>query len=114
MNTPIAPLPDLTLREFLRRAGRRSTLRLAIALEVSPVVVTQWSREVDARPVPETRAQHIEWISGFTVRVETSCPDKRWVRIPDSKWPHGRPLLDHMPAEPARQIELDPQIEAAS
>jgi hypothetical protein len=114
MNTTATPLPDLSLREFLRRAGRRSTLRLAAALEVSPVVVTQWSREVEPKAVPEARAQHIEWISGFTVRVETLCPGSRWVRIPDSQWPHGRPLLDHMPAEPARQIELEPQPETAA
>jgi DNA-binding transcriptional regulator YdaS (Cro superfamily) len=67
---------------------------LARKLVVSSVTVNQWVS--GARPVPAQHAAAIERISGGRWAVEKLCPQTRWVRVKDSKWPHpdGRPLID--------------------
>lgn len=100
-------IPDLTLAEYLARCPRGTALRLAATMQMSSVQLTQWANQAKPRAVPDSRAQHLEWATNFVVRCERSVPGRRWVRIPDSSWPHGRPLLDYMPEFPGRQIPLE-------
>lgn len=85
----------MDLKAYLEQAPYGEGARLARALNVTGVMVSTWAS--GARPVPEDRAPWIEWHTGFLVRVETSCPDKRWHRVRDPAWPHGKPLLDKTP-----------------
>lgn len=74
---------------------RGAAARLARALNVTPVLISQWAS--GARPVPEDRAPAIEFETGFAVPVEAICPNSRWHRVPDRDWPNGKPLLDKTP-----------------
>lgn len=74
---------------------RGAAARLARALKVPPVLISQWA--AGTRPIPEDRAPAIEAETDFQVTAETSCPAARWVRVPDEHWPNGKPLLDKTP-----------------
>lgn len=84
-------------------APRGTAAKLAVALRVPPVLVSQWLS--GARPVPEDRAPAIEFETGFKVRVEELCPKTRWVRVSDPAWEHGRPLIDKTAPRMAEIVE---------
>ena len=90
-------IKECTLREFTEARG--AAANLARALDVNPVLISQWA--TDTRPVPEDRAPALEFATGFRVKVERMCPGTRWVRVPDAAWPNGKPLMDKTP-EPAK------------
>lgn len=48
------------------------------------------------RPLPPEHGPNLEYGSHGLVTVERLCPDHKWVRVRDRKWPHpqGRPCLD--------------------
>ncbi len=104
----------MDLREFVRQS-RGGVKRLAEALGVPASLISQWAKgeedrelgriEPQGRPVPEDRAASIEFATGFTVRVETLCPDTRWQRVRDPAWPHGKPLIDKTPTAPLSALQ---------
>ena len=79
-------------------AERGVAAQLARALNVSPVLVSQWAS--GARPIPEDRGPSIEFETGFRVPAEVSCPTTRWHRVVDPSWPNGKPLIDKTPLPP--------------
>lgn len=84
--------------------------RLARALNVPPVLISQWAS--GARPIPEDRAPSLEFETDFEVLVETMCPNTRWHRVPHPDWPFGKPLMDKTPlVRPA--IDAAPEATAA-
>lgn len=56
--------------------------------------VSRWASGV--RPVPPERCPALEKATGGQVPANELRPDIRWVRVPDSSWPHpeGRPCID--------------------
>jgi len=87
------------LRTYLDKAERGTAARIARALKVHPVMLSQWASGEKA--ISEDQAPSLEWETGFEVLCETSCPkpkNGRWVRVPDVDWPNGKPLLDKTPA----------------
>jgi DNA-binding transcriptional regulator YdaS (Cro superfamily) len=48
------------------------------------------------RELAAERCVDVERASGGAVCVESLRPDVRWVRLPDTNWPHpcGRPCVD--------------------
>lgn len=80
----------MELKDYTEPRG--AAARLARALNVSPVLISQWAS--GTRPVPEERAPHIEVETEFMVPVEELCPDTTWHRVPDPAWPNGKPLID--------------------
>ncbi len=94
----------MDLKTYLEPPRERGTAaRLAEQIGVPPVSISQWAS--NARFVPEDRAPALERATAFNVRVETSCPGSRWVRIPHPDWPHGLPLLDKSPM-PSQSTEV--------
>lgn len=85
------------LKDYTEPRGMAA--RLARALNVPPVLISQWAS--GARPVPEDRAPSIEFETGFQVTVEEVCPLTRWQRVPDMEWPNGKPLIDKTPVSRA-------------
>jgi DNA-binding transcriptional regulator YdaS (Cro superfamily) len=75
--------------------GRGRAAQLARALDVSPVLISQWAS--GSRQIPEDRAAAIESATGFEVTAEQCCPAVRWVRVPHPDWPNGKPLIDKTP-----------------
>ena len=96
----------MELKTFVKPRG--VAVRLAEALGVTPVLISQWAS--GARPVPEDRAPSIELQTEFQVRVETLCPDTRWQRVWDPAWPYGKPLIDKTP----KQLTLLPKTPPAA
>jgi len=87
------------LRAYLDKAERGTAARIARALKVHPVMLSQWASGEKA--ISEDQAPSLELETGFEVPCETSCPkpkNGRWVRVPDADWPNGKPLLDKTPA----------------
>jgi DNA-binding transcriptional regulator YdaS (Cro superfamily) len=74
--------------------------RLAAALNVSTVLVSQWK---NGKQIPDDRCQPIEYETGGQVTCEEMRPDLPWLRIKDPAWPNpaGRPLLDHATTQSA-------------
>lgn len=83
----------MELNEYTEERGVAA--RLARALNVPPVLISQWAS--GTRPVPEDRAPAIEFETEFKVPVETLCPNTRWERVPHPDWPNGKPLMDKTP-----------------
>jgi DNA-binding transcriptional regulator YdaS (Cro superfamily) len=83
----------MDLKAFTEPRGNAA--RLARALAVPPVLISQWA--TGARPIPEDRAPALEFETEFQVTVETMCPNTRWQRVPDPAWPNGKPLIDKTP-----------------
>jgi len=101
------------LRTYLDKAERGTAARIARALKVHPVMLSQWASGEKA--ISEDQAPSLEWETGFEVLCETSCPkpkNGRWVRVPDVDWPNGKPLLDKTPAS-AESIHTPPAPAAA-
>lgn len=98
----------MDLGEFTKRRGVGT--RLAVAMDLSPVLISQWA--TGARPIPEDRAPSIEFLTDFAVPVETSCPRTRWVRIKHPDWPNGKPLIDKTPLEHAAHAITQPLTSA--
>lgn len=85
----------MDLSAFFQRSGRGAAARIARALRVSPVTVSDWSKR--KKPVPPDRCPAIEVETNGEVPCESTRPDVAWVRIPDPGWqwhPEGRPLRD--------------------
>lgn len=82
------------LNDFTQERG--VSARLARALNIPAVLISQWAS--GARAVPEDRAPALEFETGFLVPVEALCPNTRWHRVPDPAWPNGKPLIDKTPA----------------
>jgi DNA-binding transcriptional regulator YdaS (Cro superfamily) len=89
----------MDLKTYTAERGRAA--QLARALNVSPVLISQWAS--GSRPIPEERGAAIEFETGFQVRAEVSCPHVRWERVPHPDWPHGKPLIDKTPADAAEK-----------
>jgi len=83
----------MELKEYVEQRGVAA--RLARALAIPPVLISQWAS--GARPIPEDRAPALEFETGFQVPVETMCPKTKWQRVPDEGWPNGKPLIDKTP-----------------
>jgi hypothetical protein len=101
----------MKLDVYLAEPGRGRAARLARALAVHPVNVSEWGR--GRKPIPADRCPFIEAESEGAVPCEEQRPDLVWVRVPDPAWPWhalGRPLRDlvaertHGPLGPVRQL----------
>ena len=93
-------------------AERGRAAKLARALNVSPVLISQWAS--GSRPVPEDRGPAIEWNTDFMVSAEEVCPNTRWCRVPDPAWPNGKPLIDKTPPVQADAVAAPAQAERAA
>lgn len=83
----------MKLADYFDEYGKQS--ELAVAIGISPVLISQWVRE--KRPIPQGRCPEIEKVTQGQVTCEELRDDVSWVRIKDKTWPHpkGRPLVDH-------------------
>lgn len=83
---------------------RGAAAKLARALDVPPVLISQWAN--GTRPVPDARCPDIERATDGRVTVDDLRPDVKWARVPDADWPHpqGRPCIDvAAPTAPAAE-----------
>lgn len=73
-------LENITVSELARLIGAK------------PQRVSNWRR----RGVAVSECPAIERATSGSVTVEQLRPDVRWVRVPDTAWPHpdGRPCID--------------------
>lgn len=84
----------MNIKAYLEGAERGEAARIAQALGVHPVMVSQWANGL--KPVPPDRCPGIERATAGAVRCEDMRPDVPWHRVADEQWPGGigRPLLD--------------------
>lgn len=84
----------MDLRTFLNSAPRGTSVAIAKAIGVSPVMVTQWAN--GDKPTPWVRCPAIELATDGQVTAEELCSDVVWQRVKDRDWPHpkGRPCID--------------------
>lgn len=89
----------MRLADHLLTLPRGAQLRIARAVGVTPVAVSQWA--AGAKQVPVGRCALVERATGGHVSVDELRPDIPWARLPDPAWPHpqGRPLPDFAAAE---------------
>lgn len=89
----------MKLIDYLKQERGRASA-LARALDISPVLISQWAN--GARQVPAERCPDIERDTSGQVACEDLRPDVNWAYLRDSS-----------PAEPAVQAEpvMDPVME---
>ena len=75
----------MQLRTYLNSAPRGTAVEIAKAVDVSPVMVTQWANGVKA--VPTERCLAIERATGGKVTRADLRPDDYWLIWPDLKPP---------------------------
>lgn len=86
----------MNLRTYLEQAPRGAGAKIARAVGVHAVMVSQWA--AGSKQIPEDRAPALEAATEGSVRCEEVCPEARWVRVPADGWPDGKPLLDKAPS----------------
>ena len=84
----------MNLREHLDNEPRGEPLRIASAISVHPVMISQWAS--GTKKVPADRCPAVERATDGKVTCEELRPDITWTRIPDQWWPNGigRPVID--------------------
>jgi DNA-binding transcriptional regulator YdaS (Cro superfamily) len=82
------------LKAYIRGERGRAG-RLAEALGVEPVMVSQWASETKPKRIAEGHCPAIEQLTG--IPCEELRPDIRWHRVRAKGWPNGKPLIDKTP-----------------